>query len=169
MDKNLNQTHKKSNLKIISIIALLILNLACTVFLAARIFAPAQASITDSDAPFSAVSKGSKFTLYIGTIDRDAHSQIIPTSEAIEIVNRICAKHVKGYTVIDAEGGWIDEDGAFLQENTLIYIFLDTSKEHLIPFMEEACAALNQNSILVESNGITGTFLRGSLYERTIY
>lgn len=91
-----------------------------------------------------------QYVLYIGLNDKDTYEQIIPTGAARDIVNRICTKYVDGYTVSEANGGWVDETGTLTEESTLIYILSDVKEENVIAIMDEVLAALNQNSILVE-------------------
>lgn len=93
---------------------------------------------------------GEKYIIYIGTNDKDTYQQEIPTNEARDMVNAICAKYVEGYTASDAKGGWVDETDTLTQENTLVYSFYNIKEEQLIQIMDEVREKLNQNSILVE-------------------
>ena len=68
--------------------------------------------------------------------------------EAKETVNGICAKYVEGYTVTEAQGGWVDETGTLTEEQTLVYSFTGVSEEALTSIMDEVLKELNQNSIL---------------------
>ena len=93
---------------------------------------------------------GEKYIIYIGTNDKDTYQQEIPTNEARDMVNAICAKYVEGYTASDAKGGWVDETDTLTQENTLVYSFYNIKEEQLIQVMDEVREKLNQNSILLE-------------------
>ena len=93
---------------------------------------------------------GEKYIIYIGTNDKDTYQQEIPTNEARDMVNAICAKYVEGYTASDAKGGWVDETDTLTQENTLVYSLYNIKEEQLIQVMDEVREKLNQNSILVE-------------------
>ena len=93
---------------------------------------------------------GEKYIIYIGTNDKDTYQQEIPTNEARDMVNAICAKYVEGYTASDEKGGWVDETDTLTQENTLVYSFYNIKEEQLIQVMDEVREKLNQNSILVE-------------------
>ena len=109
----------------------------------------------------NAVPEGSvQYVLYIGLNDRYTYEQIIPTDKALEIVNEIFVRHVGGYTVHHAFGGWLDEYGVFTQENTLVYTILYASREQIYAIMDEVLVALNQNSILVERR-VTYSFFYG--------
>ena len=109
----------------------------------------------------SGMETGEKYIIYIGTNDKDTYSQLISTDEARDIVNRICAKYVGGYTASDAQGGWVDETDTLTQENTLVYMFYDISEEQLFQIMDEVLDQLNQNSILVERQKAVYTYYSG--------
>lgn len=104
---------------------------------------------------------GEKYILYIGTNDKETYTQLIPTEEAREMVDEICAKYTGGYTESDARGGWTDETGTLTRENTLVYEFYQIEEETLVQIMDEILAALNQNSILVEKRAVSYTYYSG--------
>ncbi|MBQ8913180.1 MAG: DUF3574 domain-containing protein [Lachnospiraceae bacterium] len=104
---------------------------------------------------------GDKYILYIGTNDKDTYTQLIPTEEARDKVNAICARYVDGYTASDARGGWVDETDTLTQENTLVYSFYGVTNEQLKMIMDDVLVELNQNSILVEKQSAVYTYYSG--------
>lgn len=104
---------------------------------------------------------GEKYIIYIGTNDKDTYKQEIPTKEARDMVNAICAKYLDGYTASNAKGGWVDETDTLTQENTLVYSFYNVEEEALIQVMDEIREKLNQNSILVERQEAVYTYYNG--------
>ena len=109
----------------------------------------------------ASMDSGTKYLLYIGTNDKDTYKQEIPTEEAKEIVNSICARYAGGYTASDAKGGWVDETDTLTQENTLVYAFYDVTEDQLICIMNDVLRELNQNSILVEEQYAVYTYYSG--------
>ncbi len=103
-----------------------------------------------------------KYTLYIGLNDKDTYVQEITKEEAYDIVNNICLKYTKGYTLSEAQGGWTDETDTLTQENTLVYTFYGISKDTLMNIMDEVLLNLNQSSILVEEGKVYYTYYYGS-------
>ncbi len=91
------------------------------------------------------------YTVYVGTNDKDTYEQIIPTDEVKSILDGICAKYVEGYTIHDAVGGWVDETGTFAHENTVICYLDDIPQETMYAIADEMRAALNQNTILIQT------------------
>ena len=106
-------------------------------------------------------AESGKYVLYIGLNDKDTYAQIIPTEEARDIVNGICTKYADGYTVSEANGGWIDETGTLTEEMSLVYTLSGVEEEDIISIMDEVLIALNQNSILVERQDYSYTYYSG--------
>lgn len=155
---------RKKSLRLI--VVLLVLNLAVScgivVYLASgQGDAPEEApAAADGTLSFETVAAG-KFVLYIGLNDKDTYTQLIPTEEAIATVNEIASRHVDGYTMQDASGGWVDETGTLTQEPSLVYSFDQAAEADIIAIMDEVLAVLNQNSILVEKEDLTYTYYDG--------
>lgn len=121
-----------------------------------------QASISENETVLSYdYSPNGKYVLYIGLNDKDTYSQLISAEEAKKIVNGICTKYVDGYTVMEANGGWVDETGALTEEMSLVYTFSNVEESAVISIMDEVLVALNQNSILVEKQDQFFTFYSG--------
>ena len=149
---------ENNNKKWITVFALLAVNTLAVVFIMLYIFIP-----SDSDGGvlgFESAENG-QYILYIGTNDKDTYEQIIPTDEAVEIVNGICAKYAEGWTMNHATGGWVDEKDVLTQENTLVYTFAYIKESDIATIMDEILTALNQNAILVERRDVSSVFYGG--------
>lgn len=142
------------------VVVLLALNLAVSGGIIVYLTGDRSETPAASALPFETAPQG-KYALYIGTNDKDAYAQQIPTDEAKRIVDEICSKYVDGYTVQRAEGGWVDESGVLTEEQTLVYSFDAVSEDDLIAIMDEALARLNQASILVERQDLTYCYYSG--------
>ena len=141
----------------------LIVNSAFLVFLLLYTFIPFgsdSGSSFDGTISFEYVEHG-QYVLHIGLNDKDTYEQIIPTDEAVNIVNAICAKYISGWTSSHARGGWIDEKAVLTQENTLVYFIAHAAEADVIAIMDEVLVALNQNAILVERRNVSSAFYRG--------
>jgi len=145
----MNEQNKKW-MMIISI--LLGINVIAVLFLMLYIFIPGN-EIPDNGSV--------QYVLYIGTNDKDTYEQIIPTGEAVEIVNNIVTRYTDGYTMHHARGGWVDETGTLTQEDTIIYTIAYTEESDIIAIMDEVLVALNQNAILMEKRYVTSNFYYG--------
>lgn len=142
------------------IIILLLINLTATGGLAIYLLTGGEAQ-THGETAFDDVETKEKYTLYIGTNDKETYSQLISTDKARRIVNKICTRYVEGYTSSKATGGWVDETGTLTQENTLVYSFYDVTEDQIKVVMDEVLTALNQNSILLEMTESQSTYYYG--------
>lgn len=155
----MNNKEKKQQI----LIVLLILNLAATCCIIGYLaLGNRQETNTAGSILADQMETGEKYVLYIGTNDKDTYQQEIPTEEARDMVNAICAKYVGGYTASDAKGGWVDETDTLTQENTLVYSFYEITEEQLVQVMDDILKQLNQNSILVERQEAVYTYYYGN-------
>ena len=102
-----------------------------------------------------------KYTLYIGTNDKDTYQQEIPFDECRRIVTEICTRHTGGCTLSDATGFWMDDAGVITSEQTIQCVLEDISEEDVHAIADEVIAALNQNSVMIETQQVTTVFYTG--------
>ena len=55
--------------------------------------------------------KDIQYVLYLGTNDKDTNEPVFPQEEAKEQLKKILIQRFGGYTITDANGGWVGEDG----------------------------------------------------------
>jgi len=147
-------------------VILLIINITVTAGIVVYLFAGTrQEPNLNGTLDFETV-ENAQYILYIGTNDKDTYEQIIPTDEAREIVNAICAKYVDGYTSDVCEGGWVDEKNILTEENTLVYTINGADETAIISIMDEVLTALNQNAVLAERRDVSSVFYRGKSGEK---
>ena len=108
------------------------------------------------------VSPHKKYTMYIGTKDKNAGKQEISTENIKSRMHEICVKYVDGYTVSVMDGYYRDERGNPVHEVSLVYFFLDTPIEALGHIMDEAILEFNQSSILLEESEVRSIFYEGA-------
>ncbi len=103
-------------------------------------------------------SETTKYTLYIGTNDKDTYKEEIPFDECMSKVTDICVEYTGGCTIFEATGYWKDDNNAITKERTIGCILEDIEKEVVFKICDKVIIALNQNSILVETNSVYSTF-----------
>ncbi len=102
-----------------------------------------------------------QYTMYIGMNDKDTYEQIISTEDAKTIIDNICFKYLDGYTIQDANGSWVDENGLVTHENTIVCCFKDTDNDTVYKIADEVIKTLNQNTVLIEKDLIQIDFYGG--------
>lgn len=93
-----------------------------------------------------------KYTLYIGTADKDTQAVEIPREEARALILDLSRQYTGGLTLLQSEGVWFDGDGAPVTEPSFVLILLDIDEARVHELTEALRAALNQTSILVEKS-----------------
>lgn len=118
--------------------------------------------IQDSGSLFNEETVETEYWMYIGLNDRDTYRQEIATEEAKVRLSRICATYVDGYTMFEAFGGWVDEQGVLTEELTLVCVFREATEEQMQAIMEEVLADFNQNAVLLERRSADAAFYNGN-------
>ena len=138
--------------KIVSIIVALCLVSVClsavTLVLVLKKPAPAEpAAQTDI-----------QYVLYLGTNDKDTNQPVFAPEKAKETLKNILIRHFGGYTIQEANGGWIGDDGTTYQEYTLVIYLSDTKLDNVHTVCDELIRVFHQSSVLIQSNQTTTEF-----------
>ncbi len=106
-------------------------------------------------------SRMTKYTLYIGTNDKDTYKQEIKYDVCVTKVRDICVKYASGCTLFDATGYWTDEKSNITEEKTIGCILEDIVLDTVYKICDDVLVALNQNSILIETDNVSAQFYSG--------
>ena len=126
------------------------------------VFTLVVALVKDNRSLNGELSRQKKYTIYLGTNDKDTLKPEIPLETIRAQMHEICIKYVDGYTVSVADGFYRDGDGNITHEVSLVYVFIDVPIDSVQKIMDEALTKFNQGSILLEVNRERGTFYSGS-------
>ena len=105
--------------------------------------------------------KDIQYVLYLGTNDKDTNEPVFPQEEAKEQLKKILIQRFGGYTITDANGGWIGEDGTKYQEYTLVIYLSDTTIDDVHSLCDELVDVYRQSSMLIQANETTTEFYSG--------
>ena len=131
-----------------------------TIFLVFGILTPCLAAKNLST--LGKVSTQKKYTMYLGTNDKDTQKREIPLKEIQEQMHEICMKYVDGYTLTLADGYFKDSNDKSYREISLVYVFIDTQIDSIKKIMDEALVKFNQSSILLEESESKSIFYSGA-------
>ena len=92
-----------------------------------------------------------QYVLYLGTNDKDTNKPVFTEAEAREKAKEILIRHFGGFTMQEANGGWIDE-GTVYQEYTLVIYLSDTTEDAVHAAADELIEAFHQSSVLIQAN-----------------
>ena len=102
-----------------------------------------------------------QYVLFLGTNDKDTNEPVFPVEEAITRLKSILIRSFGGYTIQEANGGWIDDAGVEYQEYTLMIYLSDTTAEKVHILCDELLEVFNQNSILIQADSSATEFYSG--------
>ena len=142
------------NTNIIALV-LAVIALCLSIFSMSRSMKPAPA------APAEEEQKDIQYVLYLGTNDKDTNVPVFAPDEAKAKAEEILINYFGGYTVQEANGGWIDDNGTVYQENTIVIYLSDTDLEQVHSVCDELIRVFNQSSVLVQANETTTEFYEG--------
>ena len=98
-----------------------------------------------------------QYVMYLGTNDKDTNKPVYTQAEAMEKAKEILIRHFGGYTIQEANGGWVDGDTEY-QEYTLVIYLSDTTLDAVHAAADEMIAAFNQSSVMIQANPTTTEF-----------
>lgn len=102
-----------------------------------------------------------QYVLYVGTNDKDSNEPVFSEDDAREHLEAILTDHFGGFTIQDARGGWVNDDGSIAHEYTLVVYLSDTTLEEVHAACDDMIAEFNQSSILIQQNMTTTEFYGG--------
>ena len=116
--------------------------------------------IVPIDEPAPANEAGVQYVMYLGTNDKDSGKPVFTQAESMEQAKAVLLKHFGGYTIQEAEGGWVDGDNVY-QEYTLVIYLSDTTEEAVHAAADELVQVFNQSSVLIQANRTRTEFYSG--------
>lgn len=97
-------------------------------------------------------AKDVQYVMYIGTNDKDTNEPVCTPEEAKEKVDAILIDHFGGFTIQDANGGWVDDSGKRYGEYTVVVYLSDTDLESVHSAADDIIREFNQSSVLIQAN-----------------
>ena len=108
------------------------------------------------------VQTDTQYVMYLGTNDQDTNQPVFSPEESKQKAIEILIKHFGGYTIQEAEGGWVDDFGTLYTEHTLVIYLSDTDLESVHSAADELIEVFNQSSVLIQANETKTDFYTGS-------
>jgi hypothetical protein len=141
---------RKSKIALILATAALAIALGCACFtVLGMLRKPAQAP----EAQAASAEEGDiQYVLYLGTNDKDTNEPVFAPEEAKSKLKEILISRMGGYTIQEANGGWIDDDGTDYQEYTLVIYLSDTSEADVHALCDVLIDTYKQSSVLIQMN-----------------
>ena len=102
-----------------------------------------------------------QYVMYLGTNDKDTDAAVFSPDEAKSRADAILTKHFGGFTIQEATGGWVGENGVVAHEYTLVIYLSDTTLDKVHAAADELIRKFNQSSVLIQANETKKEFYSG--------
>ena len=97
-----------------------------------------------------------KYSLYLGLNDKDTKTQKMDTLEAYKILcNLLKSYNIEGFTVYNAHGFYVHDDGTFTVENTLNVELMFIEELTVDNIIKQLKTIFNQESIIKQVEEVT--------------
>lgn len=103
-----------------------------------------------------------QYVLYLGTNDKDTNEPVFSREECKEKARQILISKLGGYTIQEAEGGWVGDNGNVYQEYTLVLYLSDTTEDKVHEVSDELVKTFRQSSVLIQKNVTQTEFYSGA-------
>ena len=98
---------------------------------------------------------------FIGTNGQGDNRPVCTQEEALQRARDILIRHCGGYTIQDAFGGWVDDDGTEYREYTLIIYLSNATEEEVHAAADELIEAFDQSTVMIQANPTQTEFYAG--------
>ena len=93
-----------------------------------------------------------QYVLYLGVDDKNTDKPVYSHDDARSVLEEILARRMGGYTVLEADGGWVGDDNVEYQGYTLVIYLDDTTREKVHELCDELLERFDQSCILINTN-----------------
>lgn len=97
--------------------------------------------------------------IYVGLNDSETLSQKFDDAAYVSILKNVCFQYHVPFSFHMSQGGYIHENGAFTQENTLVLSLIDVDEYVAEEIAKDLCAFFNQESVMVTTSEIKAVFI----------
>ena len=102
-----------------------------------------------------------QYVLYLGTNDKDTNEPVFTKDVAKEELEKILIDNFGGFTISEANGGWVDGDKLY-KEYTLVIHLSDTTLDKVHTACNDMIIKFHQSSVLIQSNKTITEFYSGN-------
>ena len=140
-------------------IVIAIISAVCVVAIGLSIAALAVVCVKGSDVP-AQQQIDEQYVVYLGTNDKDTNLPVFDRAVAKEKAIEILLEHFGGYTIQEADGGWVDGETTYTEFTLVIYLS-DTTSDKVHAAADEMLQVFHQSSVLIQANRTVTEFYSG--------
>lgn len=111
--------------------------------------------------PNETKSRDIQYVMFVGTNDKDTNEPYGTAEEAKAKVDEVLTKYFEGFTIQEANGGWVNNDGSVAHEYTVVILLSDTTLDRVHQASDDLIKEFNQSAILIQANETVTEFYSG--------
>ena len=104
--------------------------------------------------------KDTQYVMYLGTNDKDTNLPVFSSEDSKEKAEQVLIEYFGGYTIQEANGGWIDNEMIYTEYTIVIYLS-DTTLDKVHAAADKLIEIFNQSSVLIQANDTITEFYSG--------
>ena len=108
-------------------------------------------------------TKVKQVSIYVGLNDSETYKQEFDTEKYISILKTVCKNYRVAFSMHQVNGGYIHDDGTFVEENTLVLTLIDTDDDIIHEIAKDLCVFFHQESVLVSTGEAEIQFISETL------
>ena len=97
--------------------------------------------------------------IYVGLNDSESRAQKFDTGKYMRILREVCRNYHVPFSFVTEEGGYIHEDGEYVQETSLVISFIDVDSALIEEIAKDLCVFFHQESVLITEGEIRAYFI----------
>ena len=101
--------------------------------------------------------------IYIGLNDRKTGKQEFNTENYLTVLKNTCRGYKVSFSVQVSNGGYITEDGQYVEENTLMLRLIGVPEYTVMEIAKDMSVYFNQECVMVAMNPASVVFVKESL------
>lgn len=98
----------------------------------------------------SPMEQGHVYTIYIILNDKETYQQSVATEIFTKLIKSTCLGYQVSYSTHLQEGGYIHENGEYIQEISAALTLIGIEREKVNAIASDLCYFFNQESVLIE-------------------
>ncbi len=101
--------------------------------------------------------------LYVGLNDSETLKQEHDTAKYISVLQKVCAGYHVPFSFRLEQGGYMNENGQYTQEQTLVISFIDVDDGTVREIAGDLCVFFRQESVLITEGTVNAYFINEKL------
>ena len=98
--------------------------------------------------------------IYVGMNDAVTMKQEHATETFSSVLKNVCRSYHVSFSFSLMEGGYVHEDGRYVQENSLVLQLIDADRSVVDEIAKDMCAFFHQESVLITEGEVRAYYVK---------